>query len=293
MAPSTNYNPIVESRCSSCHWSTFSFWARDECKQCNHTLNDATLTLHEPPVSISKPKSIVVKIAGGASFQHYHPNAILHVGITNSQGNVFHYDERGVHVDDFWNECLSIQIFQTPSTPTEATTTTTAQEPSTENTLTPSDDVWDKYLLTYCEIKRGDPSNRYHPLQNNCYSYVVGVFNHIQVGGSAVVHDKVSLVHQYLETPIQLLEGYLRIHGEIKSRGFFSSPTPSISEAEKITDANRSFTCDSCGLIMDKSEEVKHFRCSVCSDFDLCEFCYISQPEENGTHKKQHLMSEM
>jgi len=294
MVSPSNFNPIVESKCSLCQHSIFSFWARDECKNCQNSLSSASLALHESPINISKPKSIVVKIAGSAPFQHYHSNSLLHVGVTNSQGNVFHFDERGTHIEDFWNECLSIPIFPSNQTTNQLETTSSTSTTSTitPNYSTPSDDAWDKSLLTYYEIKRGDALNRYHPLQNNCYSFVVGFFNHTQVGGTTVVHDKVSLVHQFIEVPIQLLEGYLNIHKEIKLRGFFSSPTPSIAD-NASADKSKSFTCDICGLIMDQSETVKHFRCSVCDDFDLCEFCYASQPEESGSHKKQHSMQEM
>lgn len=49
-------------------------------------------------------KSIVVKPTFG-TFVNYNPRGLLHCGLTDSLGQVFHFNERGLH-KELWNEVI-------------------------------------------------------------------------------------------------------------------------------------------------------------------------------------------
>lgn len=74
-----------------------------------------------------------------------------------------------------------------------------------------------------------------------------------------------------------------------------AKPRPTLALIQSLPGLHPQFFCDVCG-----NRELRGYRynCLVCSDFDLCEECYLSQPEmrqptdHNGRyHEKSHKMT--
>jgi len=276
-----NFSSVLEYTCKWCHSSLYSFRVRDLCPKCNHSLNnieDETSSsgndfhIHEPPFSISKPFSIVVQPSGRQPFSKYTSSSILHVGVSTSQGNVFHFDERGFHYDDFWKECVSVPLFPTPSTTTQI-----------------SGETWDSELQSYHEIQKAQhmlPSHGYQALENNCYSYVIGFLNHIRLESSSN-HNKYSIVSRFIEPVVQHLESYLRIHDEVYQKGYLATLHVSLPAGTLNYGSFRpKYTCNNCTQPI----EGYHYRCQNCADFDLCEMCMTLEPEIDG-HLASHVLA--
>eukprot|EP01047_Picozoa_sp_COSAG01_P103714 COSAG01_NODE_33139_length_569_cov_2.293617_1_plen_146_part_01 len=62
----------------------------------------------EDAVGVSQPHCICIRMSTG-SFVDYTSTSILHCGISNSNGLVFHFDETGYH-RDHWEECVSVPL---------------------------------------------------------------------------------------------------------------------------------------------------------------------------------------
>ncbi len=86
---------------------------------------------------------------------HYQNAADLHIGLTNSKGDVYEFDRYGLHAatkNSSWNQCLSVPI------------------------VTEIDNMWKDYwdytLQIAAQLDRWQP-NKYFEDTNNCYSFVI------------------------------------------------------------------------------------------------------------------------
>jgi len=148
---------------------------------------------HSSKIGMSNSRSIVIIMTMNCSgmWQKYTSNCLLHCGISNSQGIVYNFDEKGLHIDDLWRESISISL----------------------NAPTIIDDEWDKELMnhhleeqvvstgwqcTKCtvhnsqnslscyvcnntrKLKQKTQSLYYHSVNNNCYDYVIRFLNRIK-----------------------------------------------------------------------------------------------------------------
>ncbi|XP_045199596.2 MKRN2 opposite strand protein-like [Mercenaria mercenaria] len=87
------------------------------CPLCGQDLTQSRLRI--PPYIIESPFteaditqcSLVIKPTIGHFLYDFSNNSNLHIGLTDSSGNVYEFDERGVTVGDkTWTHCLSIKI---------------------------------------------------------------------------------------------------------------------------------------------------------------------------------------
>jgi len=261
-----NYSSIIEYNCARCSVSLFSFRVRDLCPKCNQSLEvdqsggaDLGFQIHEPPFGLSKPHSLVVQLTGGHPFSRYTTSALLHVGVTTSQGGVFHFDEGGLHYDEFWPQCISVPLFPT---------------------ATPVPENWDNELRSFHEIRNTQRSSQgFHTLENNCYNYVIGFLNHISYE-QRTNHTKIDIVRHHIEPVVQVLESFLNIHREVYNKGYFAT------ESGYRFVSKTTYTCNNCSQRIEKA----HYRCQNCEDFDLCEYCLSLDPEIDG-HKSSHTLA--
>lgn len=112
--------PILQLSC--CSDTIFSFDMRS-CPTCG---NDKVGTLvHDPPLALPKPKSMVIKPTFGKFDINYSSGCLLHCGITNAQGmsspgllhqhqgtGIWNFDKRGICHDkaSSWSPCINIPL---------------------------------------------------------------------------------------------------------------------------------------------------------------------------------------
>eukprot|EP01137_Pigoraptor_chileana_P004428 Opistho-2@46066 len=137
-----------------------------------------------------QPRSLLVKTTYGVFHRDYTSSALLHVGVSNSQGTVYNFDEHGFHRDgDRWEEAIAVSL-------TEG-----------ESNLCDSD--FDGALEMYANACTGDRAlSTYHGIDNNCYDFVTGFLNFILYSGSPSV-SKEDYCRQLLTRRIEVAGAYV------------------------------------------------------------------------------------
>lgn len=206
------------------------------CPTCRAT-PDLVLT-HPVPVAPAKPRCIVVRPTG-RPFRAYTSGCLLHVGVTDSRGAAYHFDERGLHERDKWAEALCV--------------------PVTHPALT--DAQWDAELASHVTIERLRRGTPYHSLANNCYDFALRFLNLLAYGGRAD-WTKEQLAQRLIARPVEALEAFLYVHAEVERKGTCTARPPP---------PRTRYTCDDCGA--KDLQPSDHWRCVECVDFDLCAAC--------------------
>ncbi|CAB3368777.1 Hypothetical predicted protein [Cloeon dipterum] len=142
-----------------CKSDIFVFSVPKSCPECNADLTTNTdITPFSIPFPFTRasqyPCSLVLRPTNGDFLRSYSNNADLHIGVTNSRGNIFSYDEHGLKEEPAkdWDECLSIQCNTTSSDVFETS--------------------WDSALNTCLQSENWVPE-RYNEDNYNCYTFVL------------------------------------------------------------------------------------------------------------------------
>jgi len=98
--------------------NVFCFVLPALCPMCGEDLSTADLRI--PPFRVALPFStasnnphhVVLKPTNGNFLRDYKNGQLLHVGLTDSRGRVYEFDERGLTCDDAngWTQCLAASI---------------------------------------------------------------------------------------------------------------------------------------------------------------------------------------
>jgi hypothetical protein len=213
-------------------------------------------TTHDVPFGPSRnyPRSIAIKPTVG-TFSNYRRDSLLHCGITDTTGRVFNFDEKGRRFDLSWEETLCVKL---------------------ETKM--DDNSWNSALTSHLKDEQAMANySRYHPLDNNCYSFVVRFLNKIKFEGKEN-HTKASIVDTRIEKPITVLEAFLSISQQLSSRQHVLMDAPLNRQGVSR------WRCDFCGKALFAPD---HYHCEECKDTDLCTVCYDKQ-SENQEHEKTH-----
>ncbi|RWS27905.1 MKRN2 opposite strand protein-like protein, partial [Leptotrombidium deliense] len=141
----------------------------DYCPQCDSAMT--TVELMIPPFQIpfpftcakNVPNSVIIRPTDGDFLHHYQNAADLHIGLTDSRGDVYEFDKYGLHIrakNWTWNQCLCIPIVSESSSMWK--------------------EYWD-YTLAIVSQLNNWTSDKYSEDSNNCYSFVLTFLRMLQV----------------------------------------------------------------------------------------------------------------
>ncbi|XP_068239826.1 MKRN2 opposite strand protein [Palaemon carinicauda] len=173
-----------------CQGRLFAFSLPAACPLCRANLETEPLKI--PPFRIpypfvrasQSPCALVIKPTKGDFLHEYKSTHDLHIGVTDSEGRVFEYEQEGLHSDytSSWSQCLAIPIISDSS-----------------NRLDP---VWQEYWDFTLNTLAKDPAwceDRYDETSFNCYSFVVEFLQRLAPPGLEVkTLSKTSLCSQLL-----------------------------------------------------------------------------------------------
>ncbi|KAM4654078.1 MKRN2 opposite strand protein [Amazona ochrocephala] len=153
------------------------------------------------------PRSFVLRPAApGGGFRGYAGNSDLHVGITNSNGVVYNYDEEGIHRDETgWEQCISIPLVQ----------------PDMFELL----EQWDK-LLEEFSVREAWLRHRYDAKAHNCYTYALAFINSILTTLGKQQMSKSEFTEKFVIPHTKRASKYLTLHQELTAKEFYIVPLP-------------------------------------------------------------------
>lgn len=266
---------IFRSVCQNCKWKTFSWQKQVFCQHCldskksEDIIEESKFSVESKiavPLGKSEGKSICVVMANAKfSGGRYRPgHSLLHVGISNSSGNVFNFDEKGRKVDKSWEECLNVKL-----------SLDSEQELLFDQLL---EEFFQEELLM-------SKFSKYHSLLNNCYNFVLRFLNKIRYQNRDD-HSKESIVLNLISQPVEKLEEFLRISMELE-KSDPKNPVVLVPPLETtLKRSNR--VCDICGQQI--LPGLPFYHCDFCSDFDSCIECYFPELTA-GAHLSSHSMT--
>eukprot|EP00128_Syssomonas_multiformis_P006568 Colp12_sorted_trinity150504_noHs@13473 len=171
------------------------------CPRCGEELREVLIEwkrLKSPFVSqFTALRTILLKPTNGM-FKDYNVDSLLHVGISNSKGVVYNFDERGLSVDhNGWEECIGIQLH------------------------VPLDDRdWDRCLIEHSQFF----DDNYEPLQHNCYDYVISFLHFIRFSHHGrTTWDKDTFSDVFVEKPLNYATKWVMLCRYVRETGHFFS----------------------------------------------------------------------
>nr|XP_009482410.1 PREDICTED: MKRN2 opposite strand protein [Pelecanus crispus] len=138
------------------------------------------------------------------SFRGYDGKADLHVGITNSNGVVYNYNEEGIHrAETGWEQCISIPLVQ----------------PDMFGLL----QQWDKLLE---EFSVGDAwlPHRYDEHDHNCYTYALAFINSVLTAQGKQQMSKSEFTEKFVIPQTKKASKYITLHQELTANDFYIVP---------------------------------------------------------------------
>uniref|UniRef100_A0A287D5P6 MKRN2 opposite strand n=2 Tax=Ictidomys tridecemlineatus TaxID=43179 RepID=A0A287D5P6_ICTTR len=195
-----------------CKKSIYSFSVPRRCPLCQQEVGSAKL--EEAPVSISNPFtdghqekcSFLLRPTQGTFLREYDGKSDLHVGITNTNGVVYNYNQCGVQRDQAgWEQSLSVPLVQ-PN-------------------MFGLRDQWDRYLEDFSATGAWLP-HRYDEDYHNCYSYTLSFINCILTTEGKEQLDKNEFTEKYVIPRTRLASKYIILYRAIEKHGFYAVDHP-------------------------------------------------------------------
>jgi hypothetical protein len=186
----------------------FCFELPDYCPQCDSPMNCISLKIppfHVPfPFTCAKHTqcSVVIRPTNGDFLHHYQNAADLHIGLTNSKGDVYEFDRYGLHAatkNSSWNQCLSVPI------------------------VTEIDNMWKDYwdytLQIAAQLDRWQP-NKYFEDTNNCYSFVITFLRMLRVKDlKPSLHSKTQFCKDFIVPRTKNAAKYIALYRKVVKQG--------------------------------------------------------------------------
>ncbi|NWV91691.1 MKROS protein, partial [Machaerirhynchus nigripectus] len=136
----------------------------------------------------------------------YDGHSDLHVGITNSKGVVYNYDQEGVHrAASGWEQCIYIPLVQ----------------PDMPELLQQWDDLLEEFSLEEAWLP-----HRYEEQQHNCYTFALAFINRLRRGRGREPLSKAQFTERFLIPRTREASRYLTLHQELAHSDFYIVPLP-------------------------------------------------------------------
>uniref|UniRef100_A0A4X2L4V6 MKRN2 opposite strand n=2 Tax=Vombatus ursinus TaxID=29139 RepID=A0A4X2L4V6_VOMUR len=205
MQPPEAGRAVIQFR--HCGRDVYCFRVPDLCPMCRQPVSFRKLD--EAPVSIATPLIqghqeqcvFLLRPTRGTFLRDYDGNADLHVGITNTRGIVYNYNEQGVHRDEVgWEQSISIPLLQ----------------PNMFGLM----DQWDKYLEEFSATDAWSP-NRYEEHCHNCYTYALTFINYILTAEGKHQLDKDEFTEKFVVPKARRASKYITLYRAVEEHGFY------------------------------------------------------------------------
>ncbi|XP_074593935.1 MKRN2 opposite strand protein [Brevipalpus obovatus] len=192
----------------------FCFRVPDSCPLCSASI--ATTNPISPPFLIPFPfthprnstSSIIIRPTEGDFLNHYRNSADLHIGLTDSKGNVYEFDRNGMHVgtrNRMWNNCLNIPVLD-------------------QNNKT-WQDYWDHTLKTLIQMPIWRAEN-YNEDDNNCYTFVITFLRLLLIKDlKPSLASKTQFCKDFIVPRTKNAAKYIALYRKISREGVFAVST--------------------------------------------------------------------
>ncbi|XP_069062747.1 MKRN2 opposite strand protein isoform X1 [Pleurodeles waltl] len=186
----------------------------DSCPVCGQSavasqrLEDAPVRIPSPFVNGHREKfSFLLKPTEGTFLRGYDGMSDLHVGITNSKGIVYNYNQAGVQREEWgWEQCVGVPLLQ----------------PDEYGLI----NLWDKYLEDFSTAETWLP-HRYEEYQHNCYTYALAFVNcMLAAQGKRQKLSKNEFTEQFVLSRTRRASKYITIYQAILHDNFYIIDTP-------------------------------------------------------------------
>ncbi|XP_041363017.1 MKRN2 opposite strand protein-like [Gigantopelta aegis] len=187
------------------HTNIVCFMVPEVCPLCHQ--NTALTESRVPPFRLSSPFTsslqssccIAVKPTNGTFTRNYTTSANLHVGITDSHGRMFDFDEEGLHRDSVWPECLTISLL--PMTGLDSR-------------------QWDMRLHQYVNPMVWT-AYRYNEEHKNCFDFVLGFLHWLNLHHTfPEFSDKQSFITHFLLKRTTKVGQFISMYRQVEQFGF-------------------------------------------------------------------------
>ncbi|NXC11274.1 MKROS protein, partial [Orthonyx spaldingii] len=136
----------------------------------------------------------------------YDGHSDLHVGITDSKGVVYHYDQEGVHrAGSGWEQCISVPLVQ----------------PDMAELLL----QWDQ-LLEEFSLEEAWLPHRYEEQQHNCFTFALAFVNRVRRGRGWEPLSKAQFSERFLLPHTRAASRYLTLLQELAHSDVYIVPLP-------------------------------------------------------------------
>ncbi|NXN21267.1 MKROS protein, partial [Nycticryphes semicollaris] len=182
------------------------------CPACSRPLRDAGMSA--APLRLPspfrhghrQPRAFLLRPTAGTFLGGYDGKSDLHVGITNSHGVVYNYNEEGIHrAETGWEQCISIPLVQ----------------PDMFELL----QEWDKLLEEFSVGEAWLP-HRYEEHDHNCYTYALAFINSVLTAQGKQQMSKSEFTEKFVIPQTKKASKYITLHQELAANEFYIVPLP-------------------------------------------------------------------
>ncbi|NXP75712.1 MKROS protein, partial [Ramphastos sulfuratus] len=153
-----------------------------------------------------QPYAFLLRPTTGTFLGGYDGKSDLHVGITNSHGVVYSYNQEGIQrAETGWEQCISIPLVQ----------------PDLFGLL----QQWDKLLEEFSLGEAWLP-HRYEEDDHNCYTYALAFVNSILTAQGKQQLSKGEFTEMFVIPQTKRASKYLTLHQELTAKDFYIVPLP-------------------------------------------------------------------
>ncbi|XP_064288276.1 MKRN2 opposite strand protein isoform X1 [Passer domesticus] len=142
-----------------------------------------------------QPRAFLIRPTRGTFLDGYDGRSDLHVGITDSRGVVYSYDQEGVHRDGSgWEQCICVPLLQ----------------PDMGELL----QQWDQLLEEFSREEAWLP-HRYEEQQHNCYTFALAFINRVRQGRGGAALSKAEFTERFLLARARDASRYLGLQQQL------------------------------------------------------------------------------